>query len=412
VSTPQLSRTFAPGTRFVARQPIFTTEEKVFGYELLFRDGLEDACRQPGSEEASRSTVSTSMLLGLDVLCDRRRAFVNCTREVLLKEYVTLLPSGQTVVEVLECVPPDDLVMAACVRLKEAGYLIALDDFAESDLREPLTELADIIKVDVRRTSLEKASEMARRYGPWRCRMLAEKVETREEFLAAKRAGFAYFQGYFFQRPETLTTHEIPANQANYLRMWKAVAQPELDVRELENVIKSEASICYRLLRYMNSPVFGFVKEIRSVRHALAMLGEREVRRWIRLVATLGAGKDKTTELVLSALVRARFCELLSPAVEHGDSDLFLLGLLSLMDTILELPMSLVLENVPVDQEIKSLLLGGASPLRPFYQLVLAQECGEWSVIGRLASELQIAESEVAEKYWDATRWAQDVSGE
>ena len=396
----------------MARQPILTVDEKVFGYELLFRDGLEDACREPGSEAASRSTVSTSMLLGLDVLCDRKRAFINCTREVLLKEYVTLLPSGQTVVEILEGVPADDLVIAACGRLKEAGYLIALDDFGESDPREPLTDLADIIKVDLRCTPLDRADAMAKRYGPWRCRMLAEKVESREEFLSAKKSGFAYFQGYFFRRPETLTAHEIPANQMNYLRMWKAVAKPELDVRELENVIKSEASICYRLLRYLNSPVFGFAREIHSVRHALAILGEREVRRWIRLVATLGAGKDKCSELVLSALARARFCELLSPAIEHGDSDLFLLGLLSLMDSILDMPMYRVLENVPVDQRIKELLLGGPSPLRPFYRLILAQESGEWPIVAQFARQLRVSDSEVAEKYWDAMKWAQGVSGE
>jgi c-di-GMP-related signal transduction protein len=141
-----------PGARFVARQPILTRDEKVFGYELLFRDGVENYFRCSDTEAASRSTVYSSLLMGLDVVCDGRRAFVNCTREVLLKEYVTLLPSAQTVVEILEIVTPDDLVMAACKRLKEDGYLIALDDFALDDPREPLTDLADITKVDLRCT--------------------------------------------------------------------------------------------------------------------------------------------------------------------------------------------------------------------------------------------------------------------
>lgn len=274
----------------------------------------------------------------------------------------------------------------------------------------PLTDLADIIKVDLRRISLDEAAAMVKRYGPWRCRMLAEKVETREEFIAAKQAGFLYFQGYFFRRPETLHTHEIPANQLHYMRMWEAVAKPELDVREVENVIKSEASLCYRLLRYLNSPAFGFGTEIHSVRHALAILGEREIRRWVRLVATLGAGQGKSSELVLSALVRARFCELLSPRIPHGQSDLFLLGLLSLMDAILEVPMARVLESVPVDHETTRVLLGGESRLRKFYQLMLAQESGEWQAAGELARQLHLSESEVAEKYWEAVRWAQQVS--
>jgi c-di-GMP-related signal transduction protein len=398
------------GTHFVARQPILTTDEKVFGYELLFRDGIEDFFRSPDSDAASRSTLNSSMLLGLDVLCDGRRAFVNCTRDIRLKDYVTLLPAGQTVVEILETVPADDLVVAACRRLKEAGYMIALDDFAPDDPRERLTDLADIIKVDLRAIMPDDAAAMVQRYGPWRCRLLAEKVETREEFIASKKAGFLYFQGYFFRRPEILTAREIPANRLNYLRMLTAVSQPELDVRHIENLVKGEASLCYRLLRYLNSAAFGFASEIHSVRHALSILGEREVRRWIRLVASLGAGQDKSSDLVLAALVRARFCELLSPKIQHGDSDLFLLGLLSLMDTILEIPMRQVLDNVPIDQECKAVLLGATSRLRPFYQLVLAQESGEWAAVRDLTTELHLSEADVSVAYWQAMQWARQVS--
>jgi c-di-GMP-related signal transduction protein len=399
-----------PGTHFVARQPILTTDEKVFGYELLFRDGIENFFRSPDSDAASRSTLNTSMLLGLDVLCDGRRAFVNCTRDILLKDYVTLLPAGQTVVEILETVSADELVVAACRRLKEAGYMIALDDFAINDPREALTDLADIIKVDLRASSTADAAAMVKRYGPWRCRLLAEKVETREEFIASKKAGFLYFQGYFFRRPEILTAHEIPANRLNYLRMLTAVSQPELDVRAIENLVKGEASLCYRLLRYLNSAAFGFASEIHSVRHALSILGENEVRRWIRLVASLGAGQDKSSDLVLAALVRARFCELLSPKIQHGDSDLFLMGMLSLMDTILEIPMRQVLDNVPIDQESKAALLGVTGRLWPFYQLMLAQESGEWTAVKKLTSQLQLSENDASEAYWQAMQWARQVS--
>ncbi|MGA7896496.1 MAG: HDOD domain-containing protein [Candidatus Sulfotelmatobacter sp.] len=399
-----------PGTQFDARQPILTADEKVFGYELLFRDGVEDFFRSSDADAASRSVLNTSMLLGLDVLCDGRRAFVNCTREILLKDYVTLLPSSQTVVEILETVPADELVVAACRRLKEAGYMIALDDFAENDPREALADVADIIKVDLRSFSPTDAAAMVKRYGPWRCRMLAEKVETREEFVATKKAGFLYFQGYFFRRPETLTAHDIPANRLNYLRMLTAVSQRQLDVREIENLVKGEASLCYRLLRYLNSAVFGLATEINSVRHAFSILGEREVRRWIRLVAPLGAGQGRTSDLVLAALVRARFCELLSPKIHDGESDLFLMGMLSLMDTILEIPMRQVLDSVPIDQECKAVLLGGANRLGPFYQLMLAQEAGEWKALSELTSQLYLSESEVAESHWQAMQWARQVS--
>ena len=401
---------FHPGRRFVARQPILTADEKVFGYELLFRDGVENFFSATDPDAASRSALNTSMLIGLDVLCDGRRAFLNCTRDVLLNDYVTLFPSSQTVVEVLETVPADDAVVEACRRLKEAGYTIALDDFAVNDPRESLTDLADIIKVDLRATPPADAAAMVKRYGPWRCRMLAEKVETRDEVGATKEDGFIYFQGYFFRRPEILTAHEIPANQVNYLRMLTAVSRPELDVREIENLVKSEASLCYRLLCYLNSAVFGFAAEIHTVRHALAILGEREVRRWIRLVAILGAGQGKSSDLVLAALVRARFCELLSPKIQRADSDLFLMGMLSLMDTILEIPLHQVLDKVPVDHESKAVLLGGASPLQPFYQLMLAQESGDWQAISALALQLHLSESDVASVYWEAMQWARQVS--
>lgn len=395
---------------FVARQPIFTTDEKVFGYELLFRDGVEDYFRAQDPDLASRKALDTTMQMGLQTLCDGRRAFINCTRDMLLKDYITLLPSPHTVVEVLESVPPDDLVKAALQRLKQAGYMIALDDFTTDDPREPLADFADIIKVDVRATTPEQRATLIRRYGPWRCRMLAEKVETREEFLAAKTAGFVYFQGYFFQKPELMQAREVPANRLNYVRLLQAVSRPELELRELEHLIKQEASICYRLLRYLNSAAFGIQNEVHSIRHALAMLGEREVRRWIRLVTTLTAGDGKSSELVTSAMVRARFCELMSHRIKSGESDLFLMGLLSMIDVILEMPMTRILETISVDSDTKAVLLGGPSRLRPLYELMLARESGDWEGTTRHAKKLGLTESEVAEAYWQAMQWARQLN--
>jgi c-di-GMP-related signal transduction protein len=165
--------------RYVARQPIFDREEKVFGYELLFRDGLQNAFHGD-SNEASRATLDRTLLMGLDVLCDGRRAFVNCTRDTLIKGLVTLLPSTLTVVEVLESVPGDPDVVSACQSLKEAGYMIALDDYVANDPREGLAEMADIIKVEMQLTTEQEQAALIKQFGPWRCRMLAEKIETRQ----------------------------------------------------------------------------------------------------------------------------------------------------------------------------------------------------------------------------------------
>jgi EAL and modified HD-GYP domain-containing signal transduction protein len=395
---------------YVARQPILDSREKVFGYELLFRDGLEDYFRNTDPDAASRSTLDTSILMGLDVLCDGRRAFINCTRETLLKDYVTLLPAGQVVVEIVESVPPDDLVKAACMRLKAAGYTIALDDFSVDDPRNGLVEFADLIKVDLKSSCAEEQTALVRSLGTSSCLMLAEKVETREEFTASQKTGFSYFQGYYFRRPELMHAREIPKNKANYLRLLQVISQDELDVREIEDVIKGEASLVYRLLRYLNSAAFSFSTQIHSIRHGLSILGEREVRRWVRLVATLGAAQNKPSDLVLSALVRARYCELIGDRILHGASDLFLMGLLSLMDAILEMPMGLVLEGIALDHEIRAVLLHQESRLTPFYQLMLSHELADWPRFSSLCEQLKFPEADANDYRWKAMRWARDVT--
>ena len=219
---------------------------------------------------------------------------------------VTLLPSHSTVVEIVETVPVDAEVMNACQRLKEAGYLIALDDFVSDDPREPLAEIADILKVDLKLSTLEQRGALVKKHGPWRCRVLAEKVENHAEFVAPRDQGFVHFQGCFLRHPEMMTTHDVPANGINDTRMLLAVPQADLDLPELDKLIKTEASIGYRLLRHMNWARLGFKNEIHSVRHALAIVSDREVRRWVRLIATVGTGQGKTSDLVLRALVRAR----------------------------------------------------------------------------------------------------------
>jgi len=288
--------------------------------------------------------------------------------------------------------------------------VIAFDDFTVDDQRAPIADYADILKVDLQATTEEQRIELVNRYGPWRCRLLAEKVETRDQFADAKKAGFVYFQGYFFRRPELMQAKEVPANRLNYMRLLQAISQPELNVRDLETLIKHEASVCYRLLRYLNSAAFGIRNEVHSIRHAITMLGEREVRRWIRLVATLTVGENTPSELVNTAMTRARFCELLAGRVPHGESDLFLMGLLSMIDAILEMPMVSILENVPVDHEAKAVLLGGGGKLQPIYQLMLAREFGDWQRTAENSQKLGLGESEVAEAYWQAMQWVRQLS--
>jgi c-di-GMP-related signal transduction protein len=396
--------------RFVARQPILTREQKVFGYELLFRDGVENFFRSSDPEAAARSTLDSTLLMGFDVLCDGHKAFINCTRDLLLKDGITLLPAEQTVVEILEQIEPDDLVVAACLRLKSGGYTIALDDFVANDPREPLAPLVDILKVDFERTNRAEQIALVKQYAPSGRRMLAEKVETQDQFAAAQEMGYVYFQGYFFRRPEVLRAREIPTNQMNYLRLLAAVSKDEMDLREVEQIIKTEASILYRLLRYLNSPIFGMRNEIHSIRHGLAILGEREIRRWIRLVTLVSAGEQKSSDLVLSALVRARFCELVGSKIPRTQSDLFLVGMVSMMDAILEIPMEEILDKIALDKDTKSVLSGTGGRLQPVYELMLAQEGGKWQPAKESAERLHITESETGEMWWQAMQWGRQVS--
>ena len=397
-----------PGQRFVARQPIFDRAQNVYGYEILFRNGLEDYFNAD-PELAARSTLDSSLLFGINTLCDNKRAFMNCTREVLFKDLITLLPPSQTVAEILETVEPEDRVVAACKRLKAAGYLIALDDFAPNDPRLPLVEFADIIKVDIRATRPEERAGMMRQFGSPKCNMLAEKLETPHEFQQARDMGFVYFQGYFFCRPEIVVSREVPASRLHYMRLLELVSRPEIDMRELEKMLKEEASISYRLLRYLNSPLFGFSLEIKSIQHAMAVLGEREMRRWVRLVVAVGAAEQTCSELVLMGLARARFCELLSYRLQ-SDTDLFLMGLLSIMDAILEVRMDVLLEQLPVNRETKAVLLGQDSSLRPLYRLMLAQESGEWLESSELAKQLKLPDEVAALTWFQALQWAQEAT--
>ncbi len=397
-----------PGQRFVARQPILDRSQKLFGYELLFRNGMEDHFTAD-PELASRSTLDSSLLFGLSTLCPRSRAFVNCTRDVLLKDLVTLLPPNQTVVEILETVEPDDRIIAACKRLKEAGYLIALDDFAPNDPRVTLWDFADFIKIDFRATRVEERAGMLRRFSSPKCKMLAEKLETPHEFYQARNMGFTLFQGFFFCKPEIVMGREVPASRLRYLRLLEMVSRQEMDTRELEKLLKQEAAICYRLLRYLNSPIFGFSLEIKSIRHAMAVLGERELRRWIRLVVTVGAAEQGCSELVVMGLTRARFCELLSARLQ-SKHDLFLMGLLSIMDAILEVDKATLLNQLPVDHETKAALLGEPGTLRPVYQLMLAQESGEWAESSALAKQLKLTDEEAADTWWQALSWAEQAT--
>ncbi len=398
----------------IARQPILTADETVVGYELFFREDREQRRFTSDGDHATSMAIDTLNLVGLGVLCDGRLAFINCTHHALLSDHFALLPPDDVVVEIQETVPPDEEAVQACQRLKQKGYSIALDNFVPGDPREALIPYADYIKINVTRIPMPNCAILIQRYANASRRMVAHKVETRQHFLTATKIGFTWFQGYFFRHPETLQVREIPANQATYLRLLSAVSKPQVNFEEIEALIKHEPSLCYRLLRYLNSPLLGLSTPVVSVRNALTLLGEQESVRWIRMATTLVMGQEKSSDLVLSSLVRARFCELVAPRVEHGKADLFLLGMLSLIDAILAVPMGVVIEELRLDPAIKEQLLaaktGKKTPLSPIYDLMLAREAGDWGLVTQVGKQLNLSLSFVAETSNAAMKWAHEMT--
>jgi len=392
--------------RFVARQPVFDIAMQVFGYELLFRNGSENVAQIDDSDQASRMTLDTLLEMGIDTLCSDHRAFLNCTRENLVSGIVELLPSASVVVELLETIQADAEVMAACQRLKQAGYLIALDDVVSEAAVEPLLPFADFVKVDFRLTKPAQRAELARHFLRRGISAVAEKVETRSEHTAAKNMGYSYFQGFFFQKPEMMGAREIPALKLNYVRLLSAAQQPEVDFSQIEEIIKTEPSLTYRLLRYLNSPLFPFSIAITSIRHALTLLGQEELRKWVSVASLVSIGVDKPEELIRWALVRARFCELLGGDVRSRQTGMFLLGLLSSLPVLLDLPLDFIVSRLPVLSEIKGALLGGRNRYRTVYELVLAYEAGEWETCSARIKDLRLTESQVSQTYLKSLEWA------
>jgi c-di-GMP-related signal transduction protein len=394
--------------RYIARQPIFTEQKGVMGYELLFRGGLDNFFSGSDSDMASRAVVDNLFLMGVDVLTAGSRAFINFTRHLLVNDFGLLLPRQRVVVEVLESIEPDGEVLAACQRLKAAGYQLALDDLVSPQGLAPLMDLADYAKVDFVLTSPEQRQNWVELCGPRGIKLLAEKVETPKEFDEALGWGYQLFQGYFFCRPEMVSRRDIPAYKLNYVRALQAASEPNVHLTDLESAISVDASLSYRLLRYLNSPAFGFRTSVESIRHGLMLLGERQVRRWISMVALLALAEDKPAELAVASLVRGRFCQLLgiSAGVAKHDADLFLLGMLSLLDAILGRPLGEVLDELPVSQDIKAALLNRGGAYQPYYDAVLAYESGNWEAFNMIAAHLGPAADAAPQLHLQAVEWA------
>jgi c-di-GMP-related signal transduction protein len=398
--------------KFVARQPIFDKEENVYGYELLFRSGLENCFTCNNPDQATTSVIVDSFLLfGIETLTSGRYAFLNFTDDLILKRYATLLPNQQVVIEILESVNPNTELINACKFLKSQGYRLALDDFEYHPDLVPLIKIADLIKVDIQKTPLAQWKDIRKNLPINGAPLLAEKVETREQFREARELGFRYFQGFFFGQPETFSTREIQGCKLNYLQLVKEINEEQPNFKKIEDLVQREPMLCYKLFRFLNSPIFAFSREIKSIQHALVLLGINEVRKWISVVALAAMGADKPSALMTALIIRAKFCEKLAPLVHKDGQSLeyFLMGLLSMIETILDSPRAQILNQVAASPDVKAALLEGNGPLKPVLDLVVATEKGAWQEISHFSAQLDISEETLMESYMGAIKWGNEV---
>lgn len=400
---------------YVARQPIFTSGGDVLGYELLHRSGPENVyAATDGAQATAELITGGAFMLGLDELVGDKLAFVNFPRDLLVNHCYSVLPPSRTMVEVLEEVEPDEEVIDACRRLKAAGYRLALDDVISVDDRAALFGLADIVKVDIRPLSRSERASIALhiRRLPNPAKLIAEKVETREQYEEALDLDYDYFQGYFLDRPEMHSGREIPASRLALTELQHAVQRPDFDFGEVEAIVKRDIALSFKMLRVANVAARGVTQQIESVRHALAMLGREDIERTVSLLALAGQGEDKPQELAVRSVIRASVCESLALEMDLADErlDHFLLGMFSMIDVILEVSMADLVPRLPTSPQVNFALLGTPGPLREVLDLVTAYEDADWPRAQILMRGLGVGRNTLRSFYLEAIAKIDDGS--
>lgn len=392
----------------MARQPILDVHGRVHGYELLFRSGPEAAFRGDG-EHATRTMIDNTVIFGLGKLTGGLPAFVNCTENTLTGDLVRILPASMTVLEILENVTPSPDVIAACRELKAAGYRIALDDFTWKPGVDALVELADYIKIDFFLSDREERRRLLARLRRVTVALVAEKIETQEQYQQARDEGFTLIQGYHFCRPVMMEGRQVPSNRLSQVEVLKLLQDDTVDMHKLALQVRRDASLTYRLLRLINSPMLAVRQEVRSVQTALIVLGEDNFRRLAALAIATELNAGQPSELLRMALLRARFCELASGPCDQNHTEQYLLGLLSLLPAMLRTHPEEVVVWLPVREEIRQALLGEDVPERTLLSWLEGQEQGDWKTCDTVEQRHGLKADDLQRIYEDAVVWAEAV---
>lgn len=406
--TEQLYESF-----FVARHPIFTADLEVWGYELLFR--RNETAQEAGITDGDMAT-SQVIADGFDVatrgLRNASKALINFPRNVLLGAAPFVLPPEQCVVEILESVRPEPQIIQACQELKKRGYLLALDDYEGHPGLEPLCEMADIIKIDILNKTPRQVRDIVSGVSRYKAVLVAEKVETHDVFKVCKSLGFTYFQGFFFNRPEIIPGRKLSASEVTRLKLLKELSALDTDPMRLVDIIQTDLSLSYRLLKYINSAFFGLQVQVTSIQRAVTMLGCQNLRQWLQVVILSDLNtSDRAQELVRISAQRARFLQLLASLqpTPFDQDGMFLLGFFSLLDAILDQPMSHVLEEIPLDPAVKKALVDPASPDAAWIGLLGEMERGNWVTLRRASEQLGVPMALLGRLSADAVSWAAEI---
>lgn len=411
--TPSASVTEAAVDVYLARQPIFQRDGTLTAYELLYRGNGQDnfAMGRSADSMASDVIVHAFLNIGVERITDGHRAFLNFTRGMLVSGLHQLFTPAEVVIEMLESVEPDEEVERACERLVAAGYTLALDDFEYHPKFDRLLTLAHIVKVDVLGKSDEQLAEITTRLSPFNVRMLAERVETHAMQARCASLGFELFQGYYFSKPEILSNRDLSADELTIIRLLNLLRDADANDATVEDAFRADLALSYKLLRTANSAAAGG-RGIESIQHAVRLVGRRELHKWLALLllssVTAKGGTDR--ELARMAVVRARMCELLAGTRSAVGSH-FIVGLFSLLDVILRMPMAEMLKRVDLAMDVQSALLRREGPLSRPLELVEAYERAEWLEVETLAASLEVLPTAVQGRYVEAVAWARSVVG-
>lgn len=398
---------------FVARQPVFTADMEIWGYELLFRHGgnVQSAVITDG-DQATTQVIADGFTLAIQGMRRNAKALINFPRNVLIGPAPYVLPAGRCVVEILETVQPEPEVLAACQELKNQGYILALDDFVGEPGFEPLCELADIVKVDILNKTPAEVMAIVRGLAKYKALLLAEKVENLDMFKVCKSLGFTYFQGYFFSKPEVIPGRKLSAGQITKVKLLKELNDSNTETERLVSIIQTDLSISYRLLQYINSARFGFQNKIESIQRAATMLGRQNLRQWLQVIILSDMnGTDKAQELVRISVQRGRTLQLLAAEqpTPFSPDGMFLLGFFSVLDAILDQFMEHLLEDIPLDTNIKQALVDSRSVHAVWVELLDMIDRCNWQGVSSVANTLGLSMSVISNAVLEASVWTGEM---